>query len=146
MQSFGLLLIGLETPATRSAQALFHLRTREELQTVMFLQLVAGGHLLLYITRTAKGWFFLRPWPALLLIGALLATQALAVLMSGFGWLVPAIPWTTIAWVWAYNLVWLFVLGGVRMRPTHARRLPPAAGAALAIVGARCQSAVEPSG
>ena len=35
--------------------------------------------------------------------------------MCGFGWLVPPIPWTTIAWVWAYNLGWLLVLGAVRV-------------------------------
>ena len=52
---------------------------------------------------------------ALPLVGAILATQALAVLMCGFGWLIPAIPWTTIAWVWGYNLVWLLVLGAVRV-------------------------------
>ena len=80
----------------------------------MFLQLVAGGHLLLFVTRS-EGWFFLPPYPALPLLAAILATQALAVLMCGFGWLVPPIPWTTIAWVWAYNLAWLFVLGGVRL-------------------------------
>ena len=80
----------------------------------MFLQLVAGGHLLLFVTRS-EGWFFRPPFPALPLFAAILATQALAVLMCGFGWLVPAIPWKTIAWVWAYNLVWMFVLGGVRV-------------------------------
>ncbi len=35
--------------------------------------------------------------------------------MCGFGWLVPAIPWKLIAWVWAYNIVWMFVLGVVRV-------------------------------
>ena len=35
--------------------------------------------------------------------------------MCGYGWLIPAIPWTTIAWVWGYNLVWLLVLGAVRV-------------------------------
>ena len=37
--------------------------------------------------------------------------QIVAVLMCGFGWLVEAIPWTLIGWVWAYNIVWMFVLG-----------------------------------
>ena len=80
----------------------------------MFLQLVAGGHLLLFVTRS-EGWFFRPPWPALPLVAAILATQALAVAMCGLGWLVPRIPWTTIAWVWGYNLVWLLLLGLVRV-------------------------------
>ena len=82
----------------------------------MFLQLVAGGHLLLFVTRT-EGWFFRPPFPALPLLAAILATQALAVLMCGFGWLVPAIPWKTIAWVWAYNLVWLLSCSAASASP-----------------------------
>jgi len=114
IQSFGLLLIGLDILSDPALVARFGLPDHAALQTVMFLQLVAGGHLLLFVTRS-EGWFFRPPWPALPLLGAILATQALAVLMCGFGWLVPAIPWATIAWVWAYNLVWLVLLGGVRV-------------------------------
>ena len=80
----------------------------------MFLQLVAGGHLLLFITRSER-WFFLPPFPAMPLLSAIVLTQILAVLMCGFGWLVPAIPWTLIGWVWLYNIAWMFVLGGVRL-------------------------------
>ncbi|HVI65176.1 MAG TPA: hypothetical protein VM910_21725 [Bradyrhizobium sp.] len=50
----------------------------------MFLQLVAGGHLLLFITRNER-WFFLPPFPALPLFGAIVLTQILAVLMCGLG-------------------------------------------------------------
>ena len=113
VQTMGLLLIGLETLGDPSAQALFHLRTREELQTVMFLQVALGGHLLLYNTRTAN-WFFLRPWPSLVLIGALLATEILAVLMAGFGWLVPQLHWTTIGWAVLYMIAWMFVIDAVK--------------------------------
>jgi H+-transporting ATPase len=42
-------------------------------------------------------------------------TQVVAVLMCAFGWLVAAIPWKLIGWVWVYNLAWMFVLGGVRL-------------------------------
>src|SRR5262245_33278604 len=80
----------------------------------MFLQLVAGGHLLLFVTRTDK-WFFLPPYPARPLVIAIVLTQVLAVLMCGLGWLVPPIPWTLIGWVWLYNLLWLFALAGVRL-------------------------------
>ena len=76
----------------------------------MFLQVALGGHLLLYNTRTAN-WFFLRPWPSLVLIGALLATEILAVLMAGFGWLVPQLHWTTIGWAVLYMIAWMFVIG-----------------------------------
>ena len=95
-------------------QDYFGLTNGHQLQTVMFLQLVPGGHLVLFITRTER-WFFLPPFPAPALFIAIVLTQILAVLMCGFGLLVPPIPWTLIGWVWAYNIAWMFVLGGVRL-------------------------------
>jgi hypothetical protein len=65
-------------------------------------------------TRTER-WFFLPPFPAAPLFVAIVLTQIVAVLMCAFGWLVPAIPWTLIGWVWAYNIAWMFVLGAVRL-------------------------------
>jgi H+-transporting ATPase len=35
--------------------------------------------------------------------------------MCGLGWLVTPIPWKLIAWVWGYNLVWMLLLGGIRI-------------------------------
>ncbi len=114
VESFGLLLIGVRVLSYPYLQDYFELATQAQLQTVMFLQLVAGGHLLLFVTRT-EHWFLRPPFPAMVLVLAIVFTQILAVLMCGFGWLIPAIPWTLIAWVWAYNLVWMFVLGGIRL-------------------------------
>ncbi|MFO1210068.1 MAG: plasma-membrane proton-efflux P-type ATPase [Amaricoccus sp.] len=113
VQSFGLLLIGLEL-LSDPRWASLGLTDRDHLQTVMFLQLVAGGHLLLFVTR-ADGWFLRPPYPALPLFGAIVATQLLAALMCGFGWLVPAIPWKLVAAIWVYDLVWMLLLGGVRL-------------------------------
>ena len=59
VQSFGLLLIGMEV-LSDPALAWLGLTDRSHLQTVMFLQLVAGGHLLLFVTRSER-WFFLPP-------------------------------------------------------------------------------------
>ena len=42
--------------------------------------------------------------------------------MCGFGWLVPAIPWPLIGWVWVYNIAWMFVLGAVRLHRRDASR------------------------
>jgi H+-transporting ATPase len=95
-QSFGLLLIGIRVLSHPHLQEFFGLTTEHQLQTVMFLQLVVGGHLLLFITRSER-WFFLPPYPAQVLITAILLTQIVAALMCGFGWLVPAIPWSLIA-------------------------------------------------
>jgi H+-transporting ATPase len=113
IQSFSLLLIGLEV-LSDPRWSWLGLADRAHLQTLMFLQLVAGGHLLLLVARS-EGWFFRRPWPAAPLLAAMIATQLIAALMCGFGWLVPAIPWTTIGLVWAYVLVWMVVMGAVRV-------------------------------
>ncbi len=114
VQSFGLLLIGLEILSSAPEQQRFGLFDQSHLQTVMFLQLVAGGHLLLFITRTER-WFFQPPFPAPPLLAAIFVTQLLAVLMCAFGWLVPPISWTAIGWVWLYNLAWVVVLGAIRL-------------------------------
>ena len=103
-QSFGLLVLGMEV---------LHLDAAH-LQTMMFLQLLVGGHLLLLLTRTKKA-FWLRPHPSWPLLGAVVGTQIFAVLMCGFGWLVPVLPWDLIGWVWVYNLVWMVVQDGVKL-------------------------------
>jgi H+-transporting ATPase len=113
-ESFGLLLFGVKTLAEPDLQQYFGLATQAQLQTVMFLQLVGGGQLLLFVTRTER-WFFRPPFPAAPLLLAILGTQVFASLMCGLGWLVPAIPWKLIGWVWLYLIAWLFILGGVRL-------------------------------
>lgn len=114
VQSFGLLLMGIEGIVHPLHGAIFGLSNSAQLQTVMFLQLVAGGHLLLFVTRTER-WFFLPPYPAAALFWAIVATQIVAVLMCAAGWLVEPISWRLIGTVWAYNIVWLFVMGAVRL-------------------------------
>ncbi|HEY2827766.1 MAG TPA: HAD-IC family P-type ATPase, partial [Pirellulales bacterium] len=98
MQSFGLLYLG---------DTVHHL-DHPQLQTMMFLQLVAGGHLLLFVTRT-RGAFWRPPYPSSKLFFAIVATQIAAVLMCSQGWLVPSLPWRIIGFVWGYNLVWMIV-------------------------------------
>jgi H+-transporting ATPase len=113
VESFGLLLIGMEVLSDPMEQSYFGLISQPQLQSLVFLQLVAGGHLLLFVTRTER-WFFLRPFPAAPLFLAILFTQILAILMCSFGWLVEPISWALIGWIWAYNLAWMFLLGVVR--------------------------------
>jgi len=114
VESFGMLLIGIETLGDAKAQGIFGFSTPAELQTAMFLQLVAGGHLLLLVTRTER-WFLRPPFPAAPLFLAIVLTQIVAILMCAFGWLVEPISWKLIAWVWAYNLVWMFLLSVIRL-------------------------------
>jgi H+-transporting ATPase len=104
LESFGLLALGM-----------IHLQLNPaHLQTVLFLQLLVGGHLLLLVTRTKKP-FWAPPYPSWQLLAAVFGTQVFAVLMAGFGWLVPAVSWELIGWLWAYNLVWMLFLDFVKL-------------------------------
>src|SRR6266568_5083984 len=104
IQSFGLLYLG---------DTLHHL-DRPQLQTTMFLQLVAGGHLMLFVTRT-RGLFWRPPYPSSKLFFAIVATQIAAVLMCSQGWLVPPLPWKIIGLVWGYNLLWMIAQDIVKL-------------------------------
>ncbi|MCB0917191.1 MAG: plasma-membrane proton-efflux P-type ATPase [Actinobacteria bacterium] len=114
VQSLGWLLIGFYILNDPELSSTFGLVDQSHLQTLVFLQLVVGGHLLLLITRTER-WFFLPKFPAWQLWGAILATQILAIAITGFGWFMPAISLALIGITWAYNIVWMFILGAVRV-------------------------------
>ncbi len=92
-------LVGMKCLHNPQLQAWVPL-TQDQIQTAVFLQLVAGGHLLLFVVRTRRP-FFTRPWPAKPLFLAVVGTQVLAVLMCGQGWFVTALPWTVIGLLWA---------------------------------------------
>src|SRR5260221_5390399 len=77
VETFGLLLIGIRVLSHPHLQDYFGLASEDQLQTVMFLQLVAGGHLLLFITRSER-WFFLPPFPAMPLFSPIVLTQILS--------------------------------------------------------------------
>jgi H+-transporting ATPase len=100
-----------------------------QLQTLLFLRLAAGGHLLLFVTRT-KNWCWQSPFPSWKLFSAIVVTQIVAVLMCGFGWLVPPLPWPLIGYLWIYIIIWMIVQDIFKMglhamianRATHKRR------------------------
>jgi H+-transporting ATPase len=75
------------------------------IRTMLFLKLIVAGHSTLYITRT-EGWFWQRPWPAPLLIGATFCTEILGTLIAVYGLLITPIGWKYALWMWAYALVW----------------------------------------
>ncbi len=104
IQSFGILYLGKH----------YWNLDGEILQSVVFLQLVAGGHLLLLVTRT-QGFFFKPPYPSWQLLTAIFGTQAVAIIMCGGGWPVPQLPWDIIGLVWVYNLVWMLILDGLKI-------------------------------
>jgi H+-transporting ATPase len=79
-----------------------------QVQTIIFLKLSIAGHLTLFVARTKRPMWS-RPFPAPALLGAIVGTQVVAALIAGFGILIEPIPWTYIALLWAYCLVWVVV-------------------------------------
>lgn len=78
------------------------------LQSLIFLKLVVAGHLTLLVARNRNA-FFSRPYPAPVLLWAVLGTQLLAAAIVGFGWFVEPIAWRYIVMVWLYCLFWVFI-------------------------------------
>ncbi|MGL4594902.1 MAG: plasma-membrane proton-efflux P-type ATPase, partial [Thermoguttaceae bacterium] len=111
-QTFLLFCIGLYT--LRSGGSIVGIPiTMEILQTMTFLQLVIGGHLLLFVTRS-RAFFFSKPHPSGILLTAIFGTQILAALMAGFGILVPELPWTLQGVIWCYNIAAMVLADGVK--------------------------------
>jgi H+-transporting ATPase len=85
-----------------------------QLQTVLFLQLAVGGHLLLLSVRT-KNALFTPPYPSGKLFWAIVATQVVAVLICIFGVGVEAISGFAVVGVWIYCLIWLVVIDVLKL-------------------------------
>jgi H+-transporting ATPase len=84
------------------------------IQSMLFLKLIIAGHSTLYITRT-EGWFWQRPYPAPLLLGATFGTEILGTLIAVYGFLITPIGWEFALWMWAYALAWFVVNDVVKM-------------------------------
>ncbi len=86
----------------------------EQLQTIIFLKLAIAGHLTLFVART-RHFFLFKPFPAPILLSAIISTQIVAALIAGFGWLVTPISWEFIGLIWAYCLFWVFVEDALKL-------------------------------
>jgi len=95
--SFGLFYLG---------ERVFHL-DRQMIQTLMYLKLSVAGHLTIFVTRTRRSLWSLRPAP--ILVAAVLGTQALATLIAVFGVFMTPIGWKWALLVWGYALAWVLI-------------------------------------
>ena len=91
--SFGVFFIG---------NKYLHLN-RDMLQSLIYLKLSVAGHLTLFVARTKKHFWSIKPAKPLFL--AVIATQTVATLIVVYGFILPAIGWGLALFVWAYALV-----------------------------------------
>ncbi len=103
--SFGMLLL---------ARDWLHLDT-PQIQTYVFLKMAVAGHLVLFVART-KGHFWVRPFPAPIMIWASALTQATSTLLAAYGFgLITPITWPEIALIWGYSITSSFVTDVVKV-------------------------------
>lgn len=90
----------------------------EMIRTFLFLKLVVAGHSTVYVTRS-EGWFWQRPWPSPLLLGATFGTEILGTLVAATGLFVTPIGWTYAVLIWIYALLWFVFNDAVKMLATR---------------------------
>jgi H+-transporting ATPase len=101
--SFGLFFLG---------ERVFHLN-RETIQSLMYLKLSVAGHLTIFVTRTRKHFWSIRP--ARILVVAVLGTQLVATLMAALGIFMAPVGWKLALLVWGYALAWFLVNDQVKL-------------------------------
>jgi H+-transporting ATPase len=87
--------------------------SRPMIQTLIYLKLSVAGHLTLFVARTRKRFWSIRP--ANILLFAVIGTQLLATLITVYGVFMHPIGWLWAGAVWAYALVWFFIEDEVKL-------------------------------
>jgi len=93
VSSFLILYVGLQV---------FRL-TPEVLQSFIYLKLSVAGHLTVFVARTKKSFWSIRP--SIQLFMAVVVTQTIATILTVYGILLPAMGWGLALFVWGYALV-----------------------------------------
>jgi H+-transporting ATPase len=94
------------------AERVFHLG-RDVIQSLMYLKLSVAGHLTIFVTRTRRPFWAIRP--AAILFWAVLGTQLLATLIAVYGVFMAPIGWHWALFVWAYALAWFLFNDRVKL-------------------------------
>jgi H+-transporting ATPase len=89
-----------------------------QIQSFIYLKLAVAGHLTLFVARTRRP-FLTKPYPAPVLLFAILGTQVVAAMIVGFGFLVAPIPWSYVGLIWVYCLVWIFIEDWAKLHVYH---------------------------
>jgi H+-transporting ATPase len=97
ISAFGLFYLG---------EQVFHL-DRPLIQTLMYLKLSVAGHLTIFLTRTRKSFWSIRP--AKILWIAVLGTQIIATLIAVYGFFMTPLGWGWAGFVWGYALIWFLL-------------------------------------
>ena len=88
--------------------------SRNTIQSLMYLKLSVAGHLTVFVARTRKPFWSIRP--AAVLFWAVVGTQIVATLIAVYGiGLMTPIGWTWAALVWGYCFVWFLLADAAKV-------------------------------
>jgi len=104
VSSFGILYIG---------QDVFRLST-EVLQSFIYLKLSVAGHLTVFVARTKRSFWSVKPANQLLV--AVVSTQLVATLITVYGILLPAMGWGLAIFIWSYALTFFVITDFLKVR------------------------------
>ena len=104
IESFGVLYIGLE---------LFHL-SPDVLQSFIYLKLSVAGHLTVFVARTKKNFWTVKPAKPLLF--AVIITQIIATIITVYGILLPAMGWGLALFIWAEAIFVFLIIDYIKVR------------------------------
>jgi H+-transporting ATPase len=102
--SFGIFYIG---------ERLLHLN-KDMIQSFVFLKLAVAGHLTIFLTRTRRHFWSIRPSAAL--FWSAVVTKVLATFVVVYGWYVAPIGWKLSMFVWGYALVAFVITDFLKVR------------------------------
>ena len=83
------------------------------IQTLIYLKLSVAGHLTIFVTRTRRRFWSIKPAP--ILLGAVLGTQTIATLFAVYGIFMSPIGWGWALLVWGYALAWFLINDQVKL-------------------------------
>jgi H+-transporting ATPase len=96
--------------------------SRETIQALMYLKLSVAGHLTVFVARTRRPFWTIRPAPVLL--WAVVGTQLLATLIAVYGIFMAPIGWHWALFVWGYALAWFVFNDRVKLLAYRVFDLP----------------------
>jgi H+-transporting ATPase len=86
------------------------------IQTLIFVKLAVAGHMTIYLARTGRQHFWVKPLPALSLFGATEFTAIFATILAISGVLMTPISLTLAILVWVYALFFFIVNDVIKVR------------------------------
>ena len=91
----------------------FHFN-QDVLQSFIYLKLSVAGHLTVFVARTKKNFWTVKPATPLLL--AVIITQAIATIITVYGILLPAMGWLPALFIWGEALIVFVIIDFIKVK------------------------------